>query len=1036
MNDDIDAALARKPLSSAPRPASSSVMAEVDPFDAAIDAALKAGLAPTASTPVPAASASVDPFDAAIDDALAGKISAPAPTKQDRPPIPLSQVPADVAKSTAQGLAYGVAGLPSMLSSARETGGHVQSWLLAHGAHALGLLPDGMTPEQFAGHLNGIDAGIDKMGFYRGLGPSFGEAKDFVDNLTGGEYQPKTPLGDAAKTFGAMLPTAGRNVVTAALVPALASETAGQLTNGSAFEPYARFAGAVLGGGAAALTVPAVKGAADRVNLAVEPHLNPYASAAREMRNQVPNIEAADRLTSPGPMQPGVEPQYDPIPGVKPSLGAIMNSPELQATGSDAPELLQRERLIRTSAEPAADAEGGASKQPSARAILLDNDRESANARTAALSNVQPTGAPAEVAARFRQLRDEADAQSQAAVNAVAPQADAADAAIGGHGRAETVGGALRQPVEDARAAAKENENKLWGLVRDDVAIPSAGIADAAKSVMGEMTESATPMAGEQARIFDVASRYGNGGPMPFKELRDLRHSITDEMAQQATKPTEKRRLTILLNSLDDALDHGIENQAALDNIAVSRGAMAPEDTMGSKLQREFDAFLQGKNSAANSGVRSSTGAPGGQAGPTVVNGSLGKAGRGPNADAGAEAVPGQALPKATPEDIANYKAAKQATRERAQTFDEGTPGDILKPDPRGGYKTVDAGVIDKVVPSGKNTDATAVGQYLTAGGSPEALADGIAYKIRKDCSYKDGTLDPAKVQAYLNKPGNREALAKLPPQYAARFQTAADARQAVDDLKAAQVQAAKDFNASAIGRVAGIQDGADVVNHIGSIFGSSNAVQKMRELAAAAASDPAAKEGLRRAIIEHMEQRLTSNLEGSAVKANTYLGFVKNNRDALAQVFSPQEMENFSAISRSLDVSGRIHTTKGLTSSPGTAQDVAANQAKEPRIIDKIMAEAGPAIAAGAAHMAGFGEAASAGAYFIPKTIARLKAAGLTKRDAIIDRAIADPHFFRTVMAKMPAKPGQGSEAALSHYLAVIASRAAAGDLNAQQGR
>jgi hypothetical protein len=76
------------------------------------------------------------------------------------------------------------------------------------------------------------------------------------------EYDPKTTTGDYAKTIGefaggaignkaGLLTRAGKY----ALLPALGSETAGQLTEGSDWEPYARAAGGLLGLGTGAGTL-------------------------------------------------------------------------------------------------------------------------------------------------------------------------------------------------------------------------------------------------------------------------------------------------------------------------------------------------------------------------------------------------------------------------------------------------------------------------------------------------------------------------------------------------------------------------------------------------------------------------------------------------------------------------------------------------------------------------------------------------------------------------------------------------------------
>jgi len=77
-----------------------------------------------------------------------------------------------------------------------------------------------------------------------------------VEKLTGKFYEPKTTAGQYAKTIGEFLPGAAimpgsipANLAMAA-TSGVGAETAGQLTKGTGAEPYARLAGALVGGAA------------------------------------------------------------------------------------------------------------------------------------------------------------------------------------------------------------------------------------------------------------------------------------------------------------------------------------------------------------------------------------------------------------------------------------------------------------------------------------------------------------------------------------------------------------------------------------------------------------------------------------------------------------------------------------------------------------------------------------------------------------------------------------------------------------------
>ena len=86
-------------------------------------------------------------------------------------------------------------------------------------------------------------------------GGTFPDIKGAVErNITGPLHQPKTTAGEYAQTIGEFTPgmmfgPGGlvQRAVTNVAVPAVASETAGQLTKGTAYEPAARIAGGIGG---------------------------------------------------------------------------------------------------------------------------------------------------------------------------------------------------------------------------------------------------------------------------------------------------------------------------------------------------------------------------------------------------------------------------------------------------------------------------------------------------------------------------------------------------------------------------------------------------------------------------------------------------------------------------------------------------------------------------------------------------------------------------------------------------------------------
>jgi hypothetical protein len=91
--------------------------------------------------------------------------------------------------------------------------------------------------------------------------PVYGWFRDTRENISGALYQPRNVAEEFFRTVGTMLPAAagapgsipGR-LIRYGAIPGAASEVAGQVTEGTALEPWARMAGAILGGGVASLT--------------------------------------------------------------------------------------------------------------------------------------------------------------------------------------------------------------------------------------------------------------------------------------------------------------------------------------------------------------------------------------------------------------------------------------------------------------------------------------------------------------------------------------------------------------------------------------------------------------------------------------------------------------------------------------------------------------------------------------------------------------------------------------------------------------
>lgn len=163
----------------------------------------------------------------------------------------------DIVASGASGVARGAAdlvGLPGTIGDALKGG---LGWTMRKGYE----LATGDAPSQDGGMVERFFAGnpeLEAQMVGGGSNPLGGaNLKEGLSTLTDGatDYQPQTTTGEYARTVGEFLPGAmafgGGGVANAlryGVAPALTSEAAGQATEDTFLEPYARIAGALVGG--------------------------------------------------------------------------------------------------------------------------------------------------------------------------------------------------------------------------------------------------------------------------------------------------------------------------------------------------------------------------------------------------------------------------------------------------------------------------------------------------------------------------------------------------------------------------------------------------------------------------------------------------------------------------------------------------------------------------------------------------------------------------------------------------------------------
>lgn len=183
--------------------------------------------------------------DAAGDTAGAQVLASEITRLRSEPAQAQPGVIEDVAKSGLSGLAQG--GINTF-----GAGGDVRS-LVGRGIDAaggaLGFAPDKV--QQFKDMAKTV-AGATLAGRSLLAAPTSSDLRKGVESVTGELYKPQTTAGEYARTVGEFAPgvlggpgSIGARALTNVVAPAVLSETAGQLTQGTSAEPWARLAGAV-----------------------------------------------------------------------------------------------------------------------------------------------------------------------------------------------------------------------------------------------------------------------------------------------------------------------------------------------------------------------------------------------------------------------------------------------------------------------------------------------------------------------------------------------------------------------------------------------------------------------------------------------------------------------------------------------------------------------------------------------------------------------------------------------------------------------
>ncbi|WP_425419619.1 hypothetical protein [Oricola indica] len=655
---------------------------------------------------------------------------------------------------------------------------------------------------------------------------------------------------------------------------------------------------------------------------------------------------------------------------------------------------------------------GAAARNPD----LFGDRRATQNAaRVQAIIALQSEGAPETVAAAVRQQIKQIDDAAQAMVDDAATAARGSAERVGQGATPETAGTTLRSALEDARATAKATERKLWNAVDPDgsLALPATNAKTRAAQLVTDMPASAKTPSGEEKAIYDTLAQYDD--VVPFSEVTALDSRLKAEMRAERLANGESpayRRMSILKGEFEKDLETAIAGKVADEARAVKSGAIDAEQTVIARLWHEFESWRTQREATARQ--VGGTSAPGtGRSGTSTVSGSyrtegqtrsrFGNAPRDPRLSADAANFDQAALER--------LNAARTATRERVETFDNRTLGPLRRrPSTVSNYDMPASAVPEKVFVAGPK-GAETVQTFRNAVGDQEALdaLQGFAVdRLRNTALRADGTLDPLKVKAFRTR--YSEALRAF-PELDAKFADAASASQVMDDAIRQQRQTVAEAEKGVLGKIMSVEDPADVTRSVGSIFSAQDSAQRMLKLRNAIGGDAEAKRGLRKAVVDHMTDRFVRNTEAGTsgvgtVKSDGFQNFVKTNRAALRNAgFSDAEIATMTRIADDLQ---RANRSIASVKNPGsnTAQDTLAVQKndKGATLLAKVISSLAAPGAGGTAGyvLAGGGTAGAvaAGAGAIGAgVLAELRRQGLEAIDDIVTDALLNPDRARVLL-------------------------------------
>ncbi len=634
------------------------------------------------------------------------------------------------------------------------------------------------------------------------------------------------------------------------------------------------------------------------------------------------------------------------------------------------------------------------------------------SARLASLESLQPFGAPEKVAEAARgYVRSVEDMTQQAYDLGLQRARDSADA-VGQGVAPEIAGEHLRAAMEEGRASAKALERNLWSTVDPDgsLALGTGKTRQQVATTLSTFPKSAKPPQGEEAAIYSAVNSYGD--VMPFSEVTALQSRVKTELRAERLANGESpayRRLSQLNGALQSDIEQAVAGKMQQQAQAVARGEMSEADTIAANMARKVYEWQNGRQALTADqrgypGVRGAS--PSGSAAVPGARGTASSTARGFSDGQSNSGLQGSfsLLPNFDGAAAERLAAAQDATRTRAETFDNKILAPMRKRPSTVAPYDMPAASIPARIFSSRPDSVEAIATLRTAVGDQIALRqieDFAVDRLRKTALNPDGTFDPAKLESWRRS--HSDALKAL-PELDARLQNASVASRTLAEVSKERRFATDEARQSRLGALLELSDPSDVTRVVGSIFQRQDRMQQMAKLASVASKDPEAKQGLRKAIVDHIASRLVSNTEvgtsgQGAIKSDQFQTFIRDNANSLRVAgFSADEVKNMAAVAEDLQRANRSLTAVRIPGQSNTAQDAY-----------KIQAGDAPAtmlgrIAMGAAATGGFAANGATGGFLGivgAKAASAMREYGLDTVNDIVADALLNPARARILLQK-----------------------------------